>query len=455
MPVEIKQTTEAGGSMNDHIEMVSRAWSARNDGTPGPYSYVCDVFPEMAVVRWGNWRDAKYRYYQVPYTITDDGVVFADENNWQEVTLSYVPTGSPSDDESSDLTTATESDAGVLLESERAVIEATSKGPEAVIVVEGESFNRNVYSEAALKSGIGVFTGKPVYADHPTRSEEKERPERSVRDLVGRLGEAYIGKDKQGRKALRAPLKMSESANWLKTLINEEIAGDMSLRASAKGKRGDDGRFTVESFVDHPHTSVDIVTTASAGGYAALAESVRESNGFWSAVDEDALRQHRPDLVEKLSEGQDGATIQWLKENHMAKSDIEQLQESHTKLLEEHAALFRKAREAEAVSIIEALPALKGLPKETVERVKSILKPAVEAYGTHGSQQTVEQFTEAATKVAEDEKAYVARLVPHGVVKGLGESTTSVDESRDFQKEIDDELTPLLSRRAQEARREK
>jgi hypothetical protein len=41
------------------------------------------------------------------------------------------------------------------------------------------------YTKQALESAVPAFEGKKAYADHPSRSEESDRPERSVRDIVG------------------------------------------------------------------------------------------------------------------------------------------------------------------------------------------------------------------------------------------------------------------------------
>ena len=41
------------------------------------------------------------------------------------------------------------------------------------------------YSKDALESAVPLFEGKKMYADHPDAFEEKTRPERSVRDIIG------------------------------------------------------------------------------------------------------------------------------------------------------------------------------------------------------------------------------------------------------------------------------
>ncbi len=49
----------------------------------------------------------------------------------------------------------------------------------------GNLRDRNYYSEAAIKSGPKVYEGKKAYFDHPTPDQEKDQPNRSVREAVG------------------------------------------------------------------------------------------------------------------------------------------------------------------------------------------------------------------------------------------------------------------------------
>lgn len=150
------------------------------------------------------------------------------------------------------------------------------------VVVGGMSSNGNDYLEAALHTVGGVFAGKPVYVDHPTRTEETDRPERSVRDLVGKLPESladfYVDTIKEGPFAGRKATffrngKLSATAGWLGTLIKEKIAGDMSINAIGAGQGGPNHTFAVEAFTDA--TSLDFVTRAGAGGKGVLESAGR------------------------------------------------------------------------------------------------------------------------------------------------------------------------------------
>lgn len=379
---------ESGGSLDDLIERVRVAWRQLQGESPEVWSYVCDVFPDAAFVKYGDYANPKY--WRVPYTTGDSGVTFAPREQWEAYVLDYVAVAAPT------------AESNTVAESFRALIETPrGKQPEAVIVVEGESANRRQYTQAALQSGIAVFSGKAVFVDHPTTIEETQRPERSVRDVVGKLGEAYVGTDKNGKPALRAPIIISETEANLKTKIKEGIIGDMSIRAHGSGKRNADGVFVVESFVDHPHTSVDLVTVGAAGGYVELAESQRDTKAE----------------TEQVTPVEEAAAV----------NEVIALRESNQRLLEQNTSLFRQARTYEGAAKLQAVLRDSPLPPASKKRVWESAKPLLEAYGTHGSEQAIDQLAVELTRIAEAEKAYIAKLLPNGAVTGL---QLPVDESK-------------------------
>ncbi|MBZ0320271.1 MAG: hypothetical protein K8L91_27920 [Anaerolineae bacterium] len=438
---------ESGGSLDDVIERVRTAWQTPRGESPEVWSYVCDVFPDHAYVKYGDYANPKY--WRVPYTRDENGVTFAPREQWASYTLDYVPvtmasetsptettetvrtssiqrpipdtppveaaTVAPSPnpiapveavgvENTAEITTVEESFTGFL--------EAVGKKTEAVIIVQGESANGRHYTEAALHSGIPIFTGRPVFADHPTSVEETQRPERSVRDVVGRLGQAYVGQDKHAQPALRAPLIISESETGLRTKIKEGILGDLSIHAQGSGRRNGDGVFVVERFLNHPHTSVDLVTVGAAGGYVDLAESLCETDT--SEPTPEAAVTPAPDPVETPPVA---ATTPITEAEPSA--EILLLRESQRQLLEENTRLFRQARSLEGGLHLQRLLRDSTLPNPSRQRVLEQAKSLIEAYSTHGSPQTPEQLQTALAKLVEAEKAYLAQVLPHGVVTGL------------------------------------
>ena len=81
------------------------------------------------------------------------------------------------------------------------------------------------YSNAAIKSAITAFEGKKCYADHPSRSEEQDRPERSVRDIVGHFENVHVEENDDGSAALCADLVIlpDQPYEWARALVRQAV----------------------------------------------------------------------------------------------------------------------------------------------------------------------------------------------------------------------------------------
>jgi hypothetical protein len=113
--------------------------------------------------------------------------------------------------------------------------------------------------------------GLPIFLDHPTVGEQRDRPERSVRDLAGRLttDARWTG------AALVAEAEVLPTHAELVTAL-EGIAG-MSIRAQGEAEVGDVGGQRVRKITRlmAPADSVDFVTRAGRGGTFRVLESER------------------------------------------------------------------------------------------------------------------------------------------------------------------------------------
>jgi hypothetical protein len=162
------------------------------------------------------------------------------------------------------------------------------------------------YPADTLKAAAGVFEGTRAYANHPRRSDEKELPERDVRDIVGYYQNVKAADD--GR--LRGDFHVVGSAReWLWPLVTETAKKpdlvELSINALGNTKLADvEGRksIVVESIVGA--NSVDVVTTGAAGGSfaGALLQSDPDSwtGNLLSAMSFEQWREARPDYIEKL-----------------------------------------------------------------------------------------------------------------------------------------------------------
>lgn len=153
------------------------------------------------------------------------------------------------------------------------------------------------YSSEMLKeSGPRVFVeGLPVFMDHPSVTESMDRPERSIRDLAGRLASTAVYEG----DGLYADVEVYPHV----APVIEAMANDigMSIRASGtvepstqEGIRGP----VVTSLTEA--ASVDFVTAAGAGGrLVALLESAHHMTGEYLRW---ATQAHAPVAEAKVSD---------------------------------------------------------------------------------------------------------------------------------------------------------
>lgn len=166
-----------------------------------------------------------------------------------------------------------------LVESIARVQEAKGKRKFRVRIIEGDRWGSSGYysKEMLTRDGPKAFpAGTQMYLDHPSESEEMDRPERSVKDLAAKTTSTPVY-EKDG---LYADIEVYEHMADVVNAIAEDVG--LSIRASATVKWEDDrpdpegrGRPTITGLIEG--ISVDFVTKAGAGGkIVELLESARE-----------------------------------------------------------------------------------------------------------------------------------------------------------------------------------
>ncbi len=188
-----------------------------------------------------------------------------------------------------------------------AKLDSEAKTVEVTVIHPGWSANDRYYDPNVLKESVDLFVNCKAYADHPGRSSEVDRPERSVRDIVGYYPKVWL--DEFG--AIKAQLKvLGEAVEWLWPLIEETVRTGVdlvstSINALGKVTEGEvAGRkgAIVNKIVKA--NSADVVTTAAAGGkFERILASDREMTGdLLAAMDYDEWVQSRPDFATRLKE---------------------------------------------------------------------------------------------------------------------------------------------------------
>lgn len=132
------------------------------------------------------------------------------------------------------------------------------------------------YYEPAVLEAAGrdaVFpAGTQMFLDHPTESEQFERPERSVKDLG-----AVLAEDARWDEGLQALVAEADVFSQHREVLNEMQAHiGVSVRAAAEVSEAK-GKRLVERIVASPANTVDFVTRAGRGGSFTVLESARPS----------------------------------------------------------------------------------------------------------------------------------------------------------------------------------
>jgi len=194
-----------------------------------------------------------------------------------------------------------------MVDLSEAQIDSDQRRARVTLIKPGWSANGRYYSREVLGKAAPMFEGTKAYFDHPSRSEQRDRPERSVRDLAG----WYEGVKQEADGRITADLNIISPEAWpiVEAAVsrNPSLAG-LSINALGSTRKGEaEGRsgYLVEDIAKA--NSTDIVTTPAAGGkFERLLNA--DTDGFTRdllevmPLDElkETLRETRPDLFDSL-----------------------------------------------------------------------------------------------------------------------------------------------------------
>ena len=268
---------------------------------------------------------------------------------------------------------------------------------EAKIIESG--WGSSGYYGASMLSEFGprVFkSGTKVFMNHPSASEASDRPERDVHQLAGKLVSDAVFRE----SGLYAEIEFYSHY----APIIEEMANDVGLSIHALGNAVDgeaEGRQgpIIESLVEDPFTSVDVVTVAGAGGkFVALLESYKRIGEAAEIVAETDTEGNGMSITKEELE----AAVADLKDAFV--EAISPLRESVSVLVEAATPAEIDATDSVEEEVVDALDPVEvaekfnesGLPKIALTRVAEALKS--------------ETNTKSIDELIADEKAYAEAL---------------------------------------------
>ena len=376
---------------------------------PDAYVWLADVYDDAVVYevepKAADGEAARpSAYYRTSYTLTDAGdVVLGDDMTVVQKRTVWDVVTEP--------VTATEAEiVGECIPLLEAKVRRDGTVP-IKIIAPGKGSSGYYPAEVLERDGPKVFVkGLKSFWDHPTTTEESERPERSLRDLAGVLAsDARWEAAGSAGPGLYADVEVFAPYREPVAELAPHIG--MSIVASGRAAMGDvEGlRMPIISELVSAK-SVDFVTAAGAGGQIlSLFEAARAPR----------TEEFQPTYLEA-----DMANEQELKEARDALAVSEAQTQTLTEQLAERDRELARLREGQLLAearafVAEHLPA--DLPELTHARLLESLSktPAV----TDGALDA-EAYK---TKIAEAVKAeveYLARVTNSGSIRGMGVTDT-------------------------------
>ena len=160
-------------------------------------------------------------------------------------------------------------------------VDAESRNVRVVLIRAGEAKSGRIFTPRALADIAAAADGLRCFADHPTALEDRLRPARSVRDIVGVFRAPRLVGAGGEPTQVEAALHVLEYADWLWQLVKEVVQLEerdvigLSIDALCTLVTESRAGRTVQIVESVPVLkSCDVVTRASAGGeFLAIEES--------------------------------------------------------------------------------------------------------------------------------------------------------------------------------------
>jgi len=390
----------------------------------GPY--IRDMYPDRCVVSYQG------KFYQMEYSIMNEAVILGTP---KEVIETYVPVTEGAQPKPIKEANIEIREAGVQKDFEVSGFVSLKEAKfnddfsevEVVLIEQGTNeAKKRHYPDKTIREAAGIFMGWKNYINHPTPTEERERPERNLKDWASTIVESYYSDGK-------AMAKIAVHDIWLRERLADPVArGQLGLSILAGGKisvgkvNGKDGYQIVEAIIParkNGPPSVDWVTEAGARGRVSKLLETRYTGGKKMELETATLKdlkETRADLFEAIN--REAAAGNTEKVTKLEKD----LKEANDKIV----AFDKATKIAHQAEVAEAVLKESKMPEPSKERIRGQVKAGV-----------IDVKDEVALKEAiggmvKGELEYVNKLTGNGKIK-LGGASETATLKESTQKELD------------------
>lgn len=298
------------------------------------------------------------------------------------------------------------------------------------------------YSKDAIKSGVQAFEGRKAYADHPSLSEEHDRPERSVRDIVGHFENLTIKENDDSSLALHGDLviPLDTAFDWARALLSHSVdhaekfpdltfiglsinaSGDATAIPLAEFEKSYDVPAScLEKMEKAKETGLETIKLVSKIEDAISCDLVTEPGAKGKVISILESKQEQNKMAKKLKETED-------KEKKLPVEAIETDEEKKVEEKKENDSEDHEDIEKDKELILDMIRKHMGDDEELDETAKEAALEAYEAYKEIG--ETEEEAMKCAAKAM--------KLAKHMAEKEAAKADDSEEEKPVDAKEADD-----------------
>lgn len=408
--LEACRKVQEAAPLGSFVDITLRAQRALNawDYFNGRYCYISWMFPEYCVVECSD------QLYKVPFSDVDGRIVFGEP---EKVDMAFVVKESEAQNER--LEARQKPDGEIDFVSEGVSIkEADDDKREvvAVLIEAGTNYSkRRHYPKQTIKEAAPLFSGLKMYIDHPTAAQDREKPERSIRDWVSTIEKSWY----EDGKAMGL-IKVHDDWLWSKLKEDKVFRAQIGISINASGKRHTkviegQNMEVIEEIVSPK--SVDWVTEPGARGrveYLVESQSRKEDSEMLKTVKLEEVKKERPDLIESI-ETELRAKIQAeneVKIQEAVKAGIAKGLKDHDEKVKEAKTTLEKIR-----AKVKAIAESSKLPKRAIGTF-------IERFMSQNGDMTEDDVEKRVKEAVEAEVKYLTEAGVSGIKVGVASGKT-------------------------------